>query len=53
MADNVPPDDGYEVLDGELTEEECDENEHETVADSDDEEDISVRERCVYTRGRK
>ena len=54
VVDNVPPDEGYEVLDGELTEAEWDENENETVVDSDDEEGItvSVRERCVYTRGR-
>ena len=49
MVDNVPPDNGYEVLDGELTEEEWDENEHETVADSDDEEDITVSENDVST----
>ena len=35
------------MLDGELTEEEWDENENETVADSDDEEDITVSENDV------
>ena len=50
-VDSVPSDESYELLDGQLTEEEWDENENGTVAISDDEEDISVRERCVYTRG--
>ena len=41
VVDNVPPGEGYEVLDEELTKEEWDENENETVVDSDDEEDIT------------
>ena len=49
VVDHVPPDEGYEVLDGELTEEEWDENENETVADSYDEEDIPVSENDVST----
>ena len=49
VVDNLPPDKGYEVLDGELTEEEWNENENETVADSDDEEDITVSENDVST----
>ena len=47
MVDNVPPDECYEVLDGKLTEEEWDENEQETVADSDDQVDITVSENDV------
>eukprot|EP00794_Sanderia_malayensis_P015578 gene15578-17152_t len=39
VVDNVPPDEGCEVLDGELTDKEWDENDNENVADSDDEED--------------
>ena len=49
VVDNVPPDEGYEVLDGELTEEEWDENENKTLADSDDEEDSIVSENEVST----
>ena len=49
VVNNVPPDEGYEVLDGELTKEEWDENEHKTVADSDDEEDITVTENDAST----
>ena len=49
VVDNLPPDKGYEVLFGELTEEEWNENENETVADSDDEEDITVSENDVST----
>ena len=49
VVDNVPPDEGYEVLDGELTKEEWDENENETVADSDGEEKITVSENEVST----
>ena len=49
VVDNVPPDEGYEVPDGELTEEEWDENENETVADSDEEEDITVSKNDVST----
>ena len=49
VVDNVPPDEGYEVLDWELTEEEWDENENETVPNSDDEEDITVSENNVST----
>ena len=49
VVDNVPPDEDYEVLDGELSEEEWDENENETVADSDDEEDITVSKNDVST----
>ena len=48
-VDNVQPNEGYEVLNGELTEEEWDENENKTVADSDDEEDITVSENDVST----
>ena len=47
MDDNVSPNEGYKVLDGELTEEDWDENENKTVADSDDEEDIAVSENHV------
>ena len=46
VVDNVPPDEGYEVLDGELTEEEWDENENET---GDDEEDITLSENDLST----
>ena len=49
VVDNIPPDEGYEVLDGELTEEEWDENENKTLADSDDEEDSIVSENEVST----
>ena len=49
VVDSVPPDEGYEVLDGELTEEEWDENENKTLADSDDEEDSIVSENEVST----
>ena len=49
VIDNVPPDEGNEVLDGGLTEEEWDKNENETVVDSDDEEDIAVFENDVST----
>ena len=49
VVDNVPPDECYEVLDGKLTEEEWDENEKETVADSDDQVDITVSENDVST----
>ena len=49
VVDNVSPDEGYEVLDGKLTEEEWDENDNETVADSDDEEDITVSKNDVST----
>ena len=49
VVEKVPPDEGYEVLDGELTEEEWDENENKTVADSDDEEDSIVSENEVST----
>ena len=49
VVDNVPPDEGNEVLDGGLTEEEWDKNENETVVDSDDEEDIAVFENDVST----
>ena len=47
VDDNVSPNEGYKVLDGELTEEDWDENENKTVADSDDEEDIAVSENHV------
>ena len=46
VVDNIPPDEGYEVLDGELTEEEWDENENET---GDDEEDITLSENDLST----
>ena len=49
VVDNITPDEGYELLDGELTEEEWDENENETVADKDDEEDITLSENDVST----
>ena len=49
VVDNVPPGEGYEVLDEELTKEEWDENENETVVDSDDEEDITESENDVST----
>ena len=39
VVDSVPPDEGCEVLDGEVTDEEWDENDNENVADSDDEEE--------------
>ena len=48
VVDNVPPDECYEVLYGELTED-WDENENETVVDSDDKEDITVSENNVST----
>ena len=47
VVDNVLT---WRGLDGELTEE-WDENENKTVADSDDEEDLTVRKCCVYSRG--
>ena len=47
VVDNVLT---WRGLDGELTEEEWDENENKTVADSDDE-DLTVRKCCVYSRG--
>ena len=49
VVDNVPSDKDYEVLDGKLTEEEWDKDETETVADSDDEEDIAVSENDIST----
>ena len=48
-VDSVPSDERYELLDGQLTEEEWDENENGTVAVSDDEEDITVSENNVFT----
>ena len=51
VVDNVPADEGYEVNDGELTEEEWDKNENKTIADSDDEEDIQCpRTMCLHQR---
>ena len=49
VVDNVASDKDYEVLDGKLTEEEWDKDETETVADSDDEEDIAVSENDIST----
>ena len=48
-VDSVPSDERYELLDGQLTEEEWDENENGTVAVSDDEEDSTVSENNVFT----
>ena len=48
-VDSVPSDERYELLDGQLTEEEWDENENGTVAVSDDEEGITVSENNVFT----
>ena len=48
-VDSVPSDESYELLDGQLTEEEWDENENGTVAVNDDEEDITVSENDVFT----
>ena len=48
-VDSVPSDERYELLDGQLTEEEWDENENGTVAVSDDEENITVSENNVFT----
>ena len=36
MVDSVPPDEGCEVLDGEVTDEKWDKNGNRYVADSDD-----------------
>ena len=36
MVGSVPPDEGCEVLDGEMNDEECDKNGKNTVADSND-----------------
>ena len=49
VDDYVSPNEGYKVLDGELTEEDWDENENKTVADIDVEEDIAVSENDVST----
>ena len=49
VVDDVPPDEGCEVLDGELTEEEQDENEKKWEGNYYDEKDITVSENDVPT----